>query len=237
MTEPSSSSSSSSSSSPSFHRWLNACSTVFPTQDSLPFKRRRTPLRQHARYNIRSPVEAFEPGGSDSQKKGDGAKEVWVPHPETEEELLARERAERWGVQLAESSPMIRFLSRHLAMVGCNPYDQPDPDTSSLPPDTDTSNLYHPVSPLGRIVFAACEPTRGSGFQAMQTPAESGILICANRIQSKAELERAIAHEMIHWWDHCRFQVNWDNLRHNACSEIRAASLSGDCKFTTDFAR
>jgi len=43
------------------------------------------------------------------------------------------------------------------------------------------------------------------------------------------------ATEMIHVYDHLRFKVDWDDLRHAACSEIRASSLSGDCRFMKEF--
>jgi hypothetical protein len=29
-----------------------------------------------------------------------------------------------------------------------------------------------------------------------------------------------MAHELIHAFDHCRFKVDWSNLRHHACSEV-----------------
>lgn len=39
-------------------------------------------------------------------------------------------------------------------------------------------------------------------------------------------------HEMIHAYDHCRAKdLDWNSCRHHACSEIRAAVLSGDCTF------
>ena len=42
--------------------------------------------------------------------------------------------------------------------------------------------------------------------------------------------------EMIHAWDHLRFKVDWENnMRHAACAEIRASSLSGECRFTREF--
>ena len=42
---------------------------------------------------------------------------------------------------------------------------------------------------------------------------------------------------MIHAWDHQRFRVDWTgNLRHAACSEIRASSLSGECRWWREFA-
>ena len=47
-----------------------------------------------------------------------------------------------------------------------------------------------------------------------------------------------LTHELVHAYDDCRARVNWDNLEHLACSEIRAASLSGDCFYWKEnFAR
>ena len=39
----------------------------------------------------------------------------------------------------------------------------------------------------------------------------------------------------MHVYDHLRFEVNWDDLRHSACSEIRASALSGECRFLHEF--
>ena len=37
---------------------------------------------------------------------------------------------------------------------------------------------------------------------------------------------------MVHAYDHLRFRIDWNgNVRHHACSEIRASSLSGECRF------
>ena len=45
-----------------------------------------------------------------------------------------------------------------------------------------------------------------------------------------------IAHEMVHAWDHLRFKIDWhSSLRHAACTEIRASSLSGECRFMREF--
>lgn len=64
---------------------------------------------------------------------------------------------------------------------------------------------------------------------------EHGILICANELQDKKHMEDTLAHEMIHAWDHLRWKMNWMDLRHNACSEIRASNLSGECRWTNEF--
>jgi inner membrane protease ATP23 len=41
---------------------------------------------------------------------------------------------------------------------------------------------------------------------------------------------------MVHAYDHLRFKVQWrSDLRHAACTEIRASSLSGECRFMREF--
>ncbi|XP_063783436.1 mitochondrial inner membrane protease ATP23 homolog isoform X2 [Pseudophryne corroboree] len=51
-------------------------------------------------------------------------------------------------------------------------------------------------------------------------------------------MNRVVTHELIHAFDHCRAQVDFlNNVHHLACSEIRAASLSGDCSLTNEILR
>lgn len=38
-------------------------------------------------------------------------------------------------------------------------------------------------------------------------------------------MEHTLTHELVHMYDHCKFDVDWSNLRHHACSEV---SLIGD---------
>jgi len=46
-----------------------------------------------------------------------------------------------------------------------------------------------------------------------------------------------LAHELVHAYDDARANVDWFNLTHHACTEIRAANLSGDCSFSREFDR
>ncbi|KKP04372.1 peptidase M76 family protein [Trichoderma harzianum] len=65
-----------------------------------------------------------------------------------------------------------------------------------------------------------------------------GILICANEIRDRKHLEDTLAHEMVHAWDHLRWQVDWmgdKDLKHAACTEIRASMLSGECRWSREF--
>lgn len=47
-----------------------------------------------------------------------------------------------------------------------------------------------------------------------------------------------LTHELIHTLDYCRAELDWTNIHHLACTEIRAANLSGECFFWKEtFAR
>ncbi|XP_072257531.1 mitochondrial inner membrane protease ATP23 homolog isoform X2 [Pyxicephalus adspersus] len=51
-------------------------------------------------------------------------------------------------------------------------------------------------------------------------------------------MNRVVTHELIHAFDHCRAHVDWfTNVQHLACSEIRAANLSGDCSISNEISR
>ncbi|EDP41895.1 hypothetical protein MGL_3576 [Malassezia globosa CBS 7966] len=167
-------------------------------------------LQSH-KYPIRSLVDVSSP---------------LSPDTETREDVIARGRCEQWKEDLLRTSPMVRFMVKHLTLIQCNP----------LSPREDSASQGTPP----KLLIASCPPDIAGGFSPSppeRPTAESGILLCANRIFSKAHLEDTISHEMIHWWDHCRFKVDWGNLRHHACSEIRAASLSGDCNWTREINR
>ncbi|XP_064417651.1 mitochondrial inner membrane protease ATP23 homolog isoform X3 [Latimeria chalumnae] len=51
-------------------------------------------------------------------------------------------------------------------------------------------------------------------------------------------MTRVVTHELIHAFDHCRAHVDWfNNVKHLACSEVRAANLSGECSFVNELSR
>uniref|UniRef100_A0A8D0GVF4 Mitochondrial inner membrane protease ATP23 n=1 Tax=Sphenodon punctatus TaxID=8508 RepID=A0A8D0GVF4_SPHPU len=59
-----------------------------------------------------------------------------------------------------------------------------------------------------------------------------------NNIHHPSIMNRVVTHELIHAFDHCRAHVDWfRNIKHLACSEIRAANLSGDCSFINEVRR
>jgi len=45
-------------------------------------------------------------------------------------------------------------------------------------------------------------------------------------------------HELVHAYDHCKArELDWHNCKHHACTEVRAANLSGDCRMGNELAR
>ncbi|BCS17994.1 mitochondrial inner membrane protease ATP23 [Aspergillus puulaauensis] len=109
---------------------------------------------------------------------------------------------------LLQYSPVIRYMSDSIRQLGG---------------DLSSHNIY----------CRRCTNRKAGGFDP-----EYGILLCANEMKDQGHLEDTLAHEMVHAYDHLRFKVNWaDNLRHAACSEIRASSLSGECRWAREFFR
>lgn len=70
--------------------------------------------------------------------------------------------------------------------------------------------------PPTNILCAPCVETRAGGF----APDPGAVLLCSGRYFSEQHMESTIVHELMHMYDHCRFKVDWGNLRHHACSEV-----------------
>ncbi|KAJ3330136.1 Mitochondrial inner membrane protease atp23 [Blyttiomyces sp. JEL0837] len=84
------------------------------------------------------------------------------------------------------------------------------------------------------IVLQNCNdlPKAAGGFSAV-----TGIILCQDQIKSKEVLENTLVHELIHAFDWCTMQWNADNCKHQACSEVRASILSGECEIERELAR
>uniref|UniRef100_A0A480ZRY1 Mitochondrial inner membrane protease ATP23 n=1 Tax=Sus scrofa TaxID=9823 RepID=A0A480ZRY1_PIG len=98
-------------------------------------------------------------------------------------------------------------------------------------------NPFLPSSAVSKERHFSCEDCNGNvsgGFDA----SVSQIVLCQNNIRNQAHMNRVVTHELIHAFDHCRAHVDWfTNIRHLACSEVRAANLSGDCSLLNEIFR
>ena len=72
------------------------------------------------------------------------------------------------------------------------------------------------VSPSEHILCLPCDKTRSGGF----TPELGAVLLCQGNFWSKKHMEHTLTHELVHMYDHYKFDVDWGNLRHHACSEV-----------------
>lgn len=77
-----------------------------------------------------------------------------------------------------------------------------------------------------------CDEKVGGHFEIKE-----GVVLCENRLRTQEQMAETMIHETIHAFDHCRVKMDWHNCRHHACSEIRAANLSGDCRLFNELAR
>lgn len=71
------------------------------------------------------------------------------------------------------------------------------------------------LTPDGRVA------RQGGGFDP-----QHGILICSDAVRNRGHLEDTLAHEMVHAYDHLRWEVDFagqQNLKQAACTEVRFA--------------
>jgi len=149
---------------------------------------------------------------SDAGKIGDP-----VPAPPSEEltdqqKEKALARCSQIKNQAIASSPQVNYMIRALARKGC------------------------PVSSN----FFRCQhcPTRVGGFLSVG-PDENDIsvVMCQNYVSGYKMAVGILTHELIHAYDLCRAEMDVTDCHHHACTEIRAANLSGDCNILREWKR
>lgn len=123
-------------------------------------------------------------------------------------------------------SPIVRFMSEQIRLVSAPTSGLDDNESGE-----EKHQHHHQPVPLDdrTIKCLPCPTMQSGGFSP-----HHGILLCQNRLLSKKHTEDTLAHEMVHMHDHLRFAVDWADIRHHACSEIRASSLSGECRWTRE---
>jgi len=83
------------------------------------------------------------------------------------------------------------------------------------------------AEPWRHFVCERCSPKVDGGFDA----STNQVVICSNRCRSDQRVAEILHHEMVHLYDHCSVEVDFRNVRHLACTEVRAANLA-QCKFS-----
>ena len=87
--------------------------------------------------------------------------------------------------------------------------------------------------------FVQCAPCPdGAAAAGGYLPDERVVVLCQQWVaKQQGEVENTLVHEMVHAYDDARAHLDWHDLTQHACTEIRAASLSGDCSFIREVDR
>ena len=91
------------------------------------------------------------------------------------------------------------FMLKHLELAGCK-FTPASIQCYPCPEDLAAQSGFHP---------------------------DYGVMLCQNRthLPTKAYAESALTHELMHAFDYCRFKMDFNNVRHHACSEVSVCRL------------
>ena len=70
--------------------------------------------------------------------------------------------------------------------------------------------------------FFVCTPCTVSMFGAYkkEEDGKNEIILCANHIPRQETLEETMLHELIHAYDDARAEIDFNNVKHRACTEV-----------------
>lgn len=76
------------------------------------------------------------------------------------------------------------------------------------------------------ISCEVCDISVSGGYD----PEMNQVVVCQNVARSEGMVQGVLTHEFIHMFDYCNNDLDFKNIDHLACTEIRAANLS-HCSF------
>lgn len=82
------------------------------------------------------------------------------------------------------------------------------------------------------IACEVCDVSVSGGYD----PVLNQVVVCQNIAKSEGMVQGVLAHEFIHMFDYCRNDLDFKNIEHLACTEIRAANLT-HCSFLSAVAQ
>nr|CAG4645085.1 EOG090X0CKN [Leptodora kindtii] len=115
---------------------------------------------------------------------------------------IDRVRCERNVYNCFQNSPLVKLMYRALRASGCE------------------------IDLRRHIACEVCDIKVSGGYD----PQLNQIVVCQNIVRSENMVQGVLTHEMIHMFDYCRHELDFKNVDHLACTEIRAANLT-HCSF------
>ncbi|MCL4137063.1 UNVERIFIED_CONTAM: hypothetical protein GTU68_048106 [Idotea baltica] len=119
-------------------------------------------------------------------------------------EASERLKCERRVWNVVNKSPLIKLMLGALKSAGC------------------------PVDLERHIACEVCDNSLLGGYDQELNQ----VVICQNVCTSEGRVQAALSHELVHMFDYCKNKVDFSNLDHLACAEIKAANLTS-CSFLT----
>lgn len=110
-------------------------------------------------------------------------------------------RCERNVYKCIQNSPLVRLMMGALKSSGCA------------------------VDIRRHISCEVCDYSVSGGYD----PVLNQVVVCQNVAKNEGLVQGVLTHEMIHMFDYCNNDLDFKNLDHLACTEIRAANLT-HCK-------
>ncbi|XP_062547316.1 mitochondrial inner membrane protease ATP23 homolog [Armigeres subalbatus] len=117
-------------------------------------------------------------------------------------ENLDKIKCERNVYSCIKNSPMVKLMMGALKSSGCA------------------------IDIRRHIACEVCDVSVSGGYD----PVLNQVVVCQNIARNEGIVQGVLTHEMIHMFDYCRNDLDFKNIDHLACTEIRAANLT-HCSF------
>lgn len=117
-------------------------------------------------------------------------------------ENMDKVKCERNVFKCVQNSPLVKLMMGALRSSGC------------------------PIDIRRHFSCEVCDPSVTGGYD----PVLNQIVICQNSSRSEGMVQGVLTHELIHMFDFCKNELDFQNIDHLACTEIRAANLA-HCSF------
>nr|CAD7399504.1 unnamed protein product [Timema poppensis] len=117
-------------------------------------------------------------------------------------ENIDKLKCERNVYACIQKSPLVKLMMNALKSSGCE------------------------IDIRRHISCEVCDVSVSGGYD----PIFNQIVVCQNVARQEGYIQGVLAHEMIHMFDYCRNDLDFKNIDHLACTEIRAANLT-HCSF------
>ncbi|XP_055681733.1 mitochondrial inner membrane protease ATP23 homolog [Lutzomyia longipalpis] len=138
------------------------------------------------------------------ERKGEKYKTSWTKVISGVEgrENIDKVKCERNVFKCVKNSPLVKLMMGALKSSGC------------------------PIDIRRHFSCEVCDPSVTGGYD----PVLNQIVICQNSSRNEGMIQGVLTHELIHMFDFCRNELDFQNIDHLACTEIRAANLA-HCSF------